>query len=115
MTKKEVLSMSNSKLDKVVKIQGTKFDRKRKLSDMTVDTIKWLSSCGMGTAKIASKLNLNYSVVKYWSMSYDERTEHNLLTSHPHSGVDNITPQDRAQYKRKLVASGAHVIYDMSK
>lgn len=112
MKRSDVLKMSDSAVNKAVKIQGTKFDRKRKYSDKVISTAKWLNACGMPVAKIAAKLNVSYATAKFW---VDD--EYRMAKCHKGGSHDNgyISNSERAEYKRKLVASGAHVIYDMSK
>ena len=110
MKKKEVLSLSDYALDKVVKIQGTKFDRKRKLSDKTISKMKYLSACGYSASRIAKTLGTNYVVVKYHTdPEYRYRVNHKG-GSHSHGEMDL---QNRAEYKRGLVSANAHVIYPM--
>lgn len=110
MTKKEVLGLSDYALDKVVKIQGTKFDRKRKISDNTISKIKYLRACGNSFSTIAKKLNVSYIAARYYT---DEEFK-NKLNHRPGSHANgNFTIKDRADYKRKLVSSNAHVIYPM--
>ena len=111
MTKKEVLALSNSELDKAVKIQGTKFDRKRKLSNSTIDRIKYLSSCGKSFYAIANMLGLNYATVRYHSDEAFRWKVNHRGGSHAQSSI--YTPSERANYKRGLVSANAHVIYPM--
>lgn len=108
--KKEVLGMSNSAIDEAVKIQGTAFDRKRKLSASTVETIKYLSKCGMSAGEIAAKLGISYSAARYNAMSDLERFVFNRTRNGKHYGEGNISVADRIEYKKRLVRSGAQVI-----
>ena len=112
MKRSDILKMSDSAVNKAVKIQGTKFDRKRKYSDKVISTAQWLCACGVPVAKIAAKLNLNYSTVKRW---VDDEFRYKCDHVGGTHDVGYISNAERAEYKRKLVASGAHVIYDMSK
>lgn len=110
MTKKNVLSLSNYELDKVVKIQGTKFDRKRKLSDNTIAKIKWLHSCGKSYHKIANLLGVSYSAARYYTDPIYKYLVCHRGGSHAHG---ELTLNNRAEYKRGLVAANARVIYPM--
>ena len=58
MTKVEILTMMDGALDKAVKIQGTQYDRKRKVSKAQLKTLEKLSKQGKSIAEIARKLNL---------------------------------------------------------
>lgn len=108
MTKKEILGMSDNALDKVVKIQGTRFDRKRKVSAKTIEKINYLKACGLTNSAISENLSVSTKVVKYYTdASYRYRDCHKGGT-HAHG---KKTTQDRAQYKRTLLSSNANVIY----
>lgn len=115
MTKKELLAMSNAELDRVVKIQGTKFDRKRQLSDSDILEIRRLSKCGKTIAEIARLFGVSWTAVKYQLMSDDERVIHNTLRSGKHyTAANEITQAQRVEYKKMLIKSGAKVIYPMN-
>jgi hypothetical protein len=110
MTKKELLSMSNYNLDKTVKIQGTKFDRKRKVSAKTIAKINYLKACGKTYCEIAKMLELNPITVRY---HFDENYKYKMCHvggTHAHGNLDL---DNRASYKRSLVSANAHVIYPM--
>lgn len=104
MTKLELLTLTDNKLDDVVKIQGTKYDRKRKLSDATIKKIINLAK-KYDYKEIARKLDLNPVTVRYnadpvWRALYNE------TRSGKHTGKDRITKTNRIAYKRSLVAAG---------
>ena len=105
MTKLELLTMTDGALDKAVKIQGTKYDRKRKLSDATIAKAKKLFSKGELVSDIARKLGVNYSSIRY-QIDSDYRTAYNMRRSGAHTGKDHISKLDRIAYKRQLVAAG---------
>lgn len=105
MTKLEILTMTDAALDKTVKIQGTKYDRKRKISDATIAKAKKLFSKGKLIADIARQLGVNYSSIRY-QIDDDYRKSYNMSRSGAHTGKDHITKLDRVAYKRQLVAAG---------
>lgn len=105
MTKLEILTMTDAALDKTVKIQGTKYDRKRKISDATIAKAKKLFSKGTLVAEIARQLGVNYSSIRY-QIDNDYRTAYNMKRSGAHTGKDHISKLDRVAYKRQLVAAG---------
>lgn len=108
-SRKEIMSLSNSAIDAKVKIQGTKFDRKRKLSDSTIETMNNMVNRGKKVSEIAEKYNIDTRTVKYWTDP--EYRAYKLATaSGKHTGKTNITPSMRADYKRALVKVGANVI-----
>jgi predicted transcriptional regulator len=105
MNKIDVLMMTDDKLDKVVKIQGTTYDRKRRISEFTLKQMLKMSGAGKTIAEIANKLDINPQMVLYhidpiWRASY------NANRSGKHYGKDRITIKNRVAYKRSLVAAG---------
>lgn len=111
ITRRDLLGMSDAQLDKVVKIQGTKFDRKRKISDKTIASMKRLVGKGIDVKEIAKKLDVSTFMIKYHTDD-EFRYKFNFFRSGKHTGVDKITPADRAQYKRDLVKSRKRVIVE---
>lgn len=105
MTRIDVLTLTDDKLDKVVKIQGTRWDRKRKLSEDTIKQMSKLSNKGSSFSEIASKLGLNYQTVRY-SLDPVWRAWYNANRSGKHYGKGHITVKNRVAYKRGLVAAG---------
>lgn len=108
MNKSDIYNMSDSGVNKTVKIQGTKWDRKRRVSMKTVAEINRLQMCGCSNSKIAKKLNLNYSTVRYYTDDEYKNKVNHRKGAHSHG---YLSDSNRAEYKRKLVMSGAHVIY----
>ena len=105
MTKKELLKMTDSQLDAKVRIQGTKYDRKRKISDSTLKKITALAKKNHTYQEIAKKLGLTAQSVRYhidpvWKAYYNANRDGS------HTGTDKITVKDRVAYKRSLVAAG---------
>ena len=101
----ELLTLTDEALDKKVKIQGTQYDRKRKVTDKTIAKMKSLSSSGKSVSEIAKKLGLNYITVKY-NVDPMFKAIFNATRSGKHTGKDHITVKDRVAYKRGLVAAG---------
>lgn len=100
--RKQVLQMNDLILDKNIKIQGTKFDRKRKYDEKTIKQMKQLYISGVKPSEIAKKFNSSSFMVKY-ICDYTFKTLHNLKRDGKHTGVNHITSTDRASYKRNLV------------
>ncbi len=104
MTKIEILKMTDDKLDEAIKIQGTQYDRKRKLSEAMLNKIKKLAK-NSTYQQIAKELGLLPSTVRYhidpvWKAHY------NATRDGRHCGKDKITVKNRVEYKRSLVAAG---------
>ena len=105
MNKIDVLMMTDDQLDKAVKIQGTPYDRKRRISESTIKKMLKMNSSGSTIMEIANKLGINPQMVQYhtdpiWKASY------NANRSGKHYGKDRITVKNRVAYKRSLVAAG---------
>lgn len=100
--KKNLDTLSDSFVDKRVKIQGSRFDRKRRISDSTIQLIKYMYSLDCPVADIAKILNLNYNTVRYHADA-EWRTRFNALRNGKHTGKDTITARNRADYKRLII------------
>lgn len=107
MKKSEVLNLSDNELDTLISIKGTKFDRRRKLTDKQVDGIKKYFKKGFTLTKLANRYNVSLVTIKYHvDPKYKNRVNYNR-TFYP-----NYTPiiysqslQERANYKRSLITS----------
>ena len=102
----ELLSMTDDALDATVKIQGTPYDRKRKLSATQLKEMAKMSKKGKTVSQIANKLGLNYTAVRY-NVDPVFKKEYNAKRDGRHTGKDHITIKDRVAYKRTLVAAGS--------
>ena len=100
--RKQVLAMSNEDLDKELKIQGTKYDRKCRYSEAEIK--KWKKEYDKQTpiSVISKKYRVPYNTVHY---HVDElfRLIFNKNRNGAHTGVDKITLDNRATYKRQLL------------
>lgn len=109
MTKKEVLGMNDRDIDRVVKIQGTRFDRKRKVSKETIEKIKYLRVCGKSYSSIAKELGISDKTARYYCDDFYRWLDCHKGGTHKKSAI--FTPSERGGYKRRLVSANAHVIY----
>ena len=105
LNKIEALTLTDDKLDEAVKIQGTPYDRKRKISADTIKKMTKLSKAGKSVAEIANKLGVNYLSVRY-NIDPEWKATYNATRNGKHTGKDKITVKDRVAYKRNLVAQG---------
>lgn len=110
MTKKEAkiletLTLTDGALDKAVKIQGTPYDRKRKISSSTLKKMLSMAKKNKTYKEIARKLGLNSTTVRY-NIDPVWRAAYNLKRDGKHTGKTNISILDRVAYKRSLVAAG---------
>lgn len=100
------MRMSDMDLDHAVKIQGTKFDRKRKISEETRDDLRRMYYSGMSISELCKAKGLNYTTVRY-IVDDAWRAEFNAKRDGKHTGVDHITFENRVAYKRSLVKTKA--------
>ena len=59
MTRSEVLKMNNNKLNDVVKIQGTNYDRKRKVTKQMAYRMTQMLNAGKSVSVVAEHLGLH--------------------------------------------------------
>lgn len=109
MTKSQLLALSDAKLDEVVKIQGTIYDRKRKLTNFQVNNASAMLEAGKKLADVAEHFGVDARTIRY---NTDAKYKKAVLknSSGKHTGKTNMPLEDRAEYKRQLVAKRRNVI-----
>lgn len=100
-----ILNASDIRIDKTVKIQGTQYDRKRKLSDQDIAVIKKLVSRGKSIKDIAELFDVRPKTIRY-NIDPDYRTYLLSSISGVHTGKLTRTFKDRVTYKRSLLTAG---------
>ena len=113
MKKKDILALSDKELDKVVKIAGTQYDRKRKINDKQIASAKRLVKKGKSFEYIIKKLKLNvtentirYHLDEAYRRYRIDHANYGRSVAACKRGDYNEILKDRAAYKRKLVARG---------
>ena len=113
MKKKDILALSDRELDKVVKIAGTQYDRKRKINDKQIASAKRLVKKGKSFEYIIKKLKLNvtkntirYHLDEEYRRYRIDHANYGRSVAACKRGDYNEILKDRAAYKRKLVACG---------
>lgn len=97
-----ILKYDDEKLDSIVKIQGTQYDRKRKLTDAQLKEIKEKLTKNIPVEALAKEYNVSEWVIKY--NTDPAFREHQLkIRNGEHTGVDTMTFENRVAYKRSLV------------
>ena len=102
MKRKEIKNLNDFEVDQLVKIQGTQFDRKRKLTDKDIKSIKKLLSKGIGIEHIAEMFDVTVHTIKY-NTDPDYRLHSINIRSGKHYGQTVMDTLNRAAYKRSLV------------
>lgn len=108
MTRKEILALDDVSLDRAVKIQGTQYDRKRKLNDKQVaKASKMLNNKNMTAEEVAEYFGIDKRTVRYYFDEEYRKTRIEQCTGvhvRRSAEADNEAFLDRVAYKRKLVA-----------
>lgn len=102
--RKKVLKLDDITLDRVVKIQGTEFDRKRKFTDAQVQQMKALLTSGVDKKDVAKKFHCSLHTMLY-NTSEEYRIAAIQRRSGKHTGVTHMDFENRVEYKRGLVKS----------
>lgn len=105
MNRIDVLRMTDGELDKAVKIQGTDYDRKRKVTSKVLAKMRKLEAKGKDYAEIAKELGFSNKTVRY-NLDEAYREYYKATYAGPHTGKNRITKNNRIAYKRDLVALG---------
>ena len=100
-----VLKMVDNKLDKAVKIQGTDFDRKRKVTSEMREQMKRMKKRGKTFREIAERFNVDHRTVRY-NLDEQYRAYCKAYASGVHTGKTYLNKTNRVAYKRELVAEG---------
>lgn len=101
----KILSMNDRELDKAVKLEGTNYDRRRKVTFETVKKMKLLLSKGRSLEQIAEKFEIAYATVRY-NLDSTYRAEVNARRKFYKYSEPKTTMTQRVSYKRALVAEG---------
>ena len=96
MRRKAILNLDDVTLDQKVKIQGTQFDRKRKLKDKDWKKVQRLLKKGMDYKQIAEVFGVTAHCIRY-------RLHSIAIRSGKHTGIDTCTFENRVEYKRHLI------------
>lgn len=100
--RKEAMRLSDVDLDRLVKIQGTQYDRKRRVNDKERAEMRRLYFSGQTVAAISKLTGFGQTTVRY-NVDDDWRAWFNATRSGDHTGTDTMTFSDRVKYKRDLV------------
>lgn len=106
MKRKQLLQQNDKTIDRVVKIQGTAFDRKRKVTPKLVKQMSKMLHKNKSIAEIAKYFNLSYATVRY-NIDPEWRKAQIAAQRGKHTGNTYITTKDRVEYKRSLIKSRA--------
>ena len=104
--REKVLSKPDCFINANIKIQGSVFDKKRKLSDKDIKTIKRMRKKGISLYKIAKEFNVSTFII-YYHTNKQCREKHLKSRNGIHYGTTvNYTLENRVERKRDLISSG---------
>ena len=101
--------LTDIEVDKKVRIEYTQYDRKRKLSDRNIETIKRNLAKGKKTVEqLAKKYTVTVHTIKY-NIDPEYRAHAISIRSGKNYGVRTMTFEDRVCYKRKLMCNKTYL------
>ena len=109
MTRREILKLTDNKLDAAVKIQGTNYDRKRKVTKDIQHRMRQMLSAGKSVDTIAEHFDVTIHTVRYnTDPAYNTWYKKNR-SSRKHYG-EASSQKERAAYKRSLLKARKAVV-----
>lgn len=111
MKKRQILKLEDKELDKLIQIQGTQYDRKRKLSDKQIEKARILyAKYDASLWDLAVMFGVNVRTIRYNLQNSYRAHRLEYAKAHPQTTrkqYDHTAAlSDRVAYKRKLVARG---------
>ena len=103
--RKTILTYDNETLDSIVKIQGTQYDRKRKLTERQVAEIIDELNKGIPVEALAQKYSVSEWVIKYNTDPNFRAHQLKLREKKSKAHTNVMDFEDRVAYKRNLISS----------
>ena len=109
MKKKEILKLDDSSINKLITINGTNFDRRRKVNPKNIKKMIRRYECGKTFTEIAKEFNMSAFTVRYnidpifrdtYNVNRQGKSQKNY-----HKDIKTEL-HERAIYKRQLVKEG---------
>lgn len=101
--RKKVLKMDNKTLDSKVLIQGTEFDRKRKLTEKDLYLIKYGLCVGYSVKELSNQYGVSEWIIKYNTDPDFKKHQLELRKGKSKAHENTLDDENRANYKRYLV------------
>ena len=101
MKKKQIKMLTPMEIDQLVKIQGTQYDRKRKLTDKDIKRITKLLASDVAIEDVAAMYAVTVHTIKY-NTDANYRQHSIKIRSGKHYGETIMDMLNRAAYKRTL-------------
>ena len=105
MKRRAILKLDDITLDQKVKIQGTQFDRKRKLTDKDINKMRKLIGKGYTLDNLSLIYNVDVRTIKYnLDPDYKAHIQSYQAENYgKHTGIDTYNFENRVAYKRLLI------------
>lgn len=103
--RKTILTYDNETLDSIVKIQGTQYDRKRKLTERQVAEIVDEMGKGIPVEALAQKYNVSEWIIKYNTDPSFRAHQLKLREKKSKAHINVMDFEDRVAYKRNLISN----------
>ena len=103
--RKTILTYDNGTLDSIVKIQGTQYDRKRKLTERQVAEIVDELGNGIPVEALAQKYNVSDWIIKYNTDPAFRAHQLKLREKKSKAHINVMDFEDRVAYKRNLISN----------
>lgn len=104
------MTLTDHQVNTKVGIQGTNYDRKRKVTTSMSTKMKKMLDKGATPTEVGKHFGVHPSTVLY-NTDTNYRAQKLAKMSGKHTGKTNYTPQERASYKRSLVLARKKVAY----
>ena len=101
--RKIVLSYEDDQIDSIVKIQGTQYDRKRKLTEKQVLEIKNQLNKGISVEALAKKYNVSEWIIRYNTDDAFRAHQLKIREKKSKTHINTMDFDDRVKYKRALI------------
>ena len=96
--------MTDFEVDRTIKLEGTNYDRRRKLTVQDVAKIKRAYCRGASIFSLAKSYNVSYIAIKYHVNEEFKKSLNKRRNDYAHSYQDQIAARnDRVAYKRSIV------------
>lgn len=102
MTKREIMKLSDTALDKAVRIQGTNYDRKRKVTKQIQYRMNQMLNAGKSVNEVAEHFSVTPHTVRYnTDEAYNTWYKENRTNTKHYGKLASVS--ERSAYKRSLL------------
>lgn len=104
--RRSMLDKTNTEIDSVIRIQGTMYDKKRKISDRDLKMMRLMYKKGVSQKQIAMRFGVSCFTTSYY-LNETTRDKHMKSRNGIHTGnTVNFTRKDRIERKKAMIILG---------